>query len=114
MNTKLITKTYRASEIGLLNDKQFCPRTLVDAIIWLQARLEEVPAEYRSDAHISFDTDSEWGDYYATCEISYRRPETPEDIAERERQEAEQAERRRAKDLQLLAELQAKYQQPNT
>lgn len=85
------------------------PSDAAGAIAWFQAKLDAVPAEFRETAKIEIDVTSEHGTSYATIEFSYVRPETDEEEAEREQRVAAEAERRRALELRMLAELQTKY-----
>jgi hypothetical protein len=73
-------------------DGEWLPEKLSDAIAWLQEKLESVPTEYRDSAKIEIDSVSSWEDsHYASIEISYRRPPTEAEIADRKAKEAERA-----------------------
>ena len=98
MTTKLITQTYQQGRDWPLPE-------FAAAIAWLQVKLDEIPAEHRDTATIDFGCDSIYGDHYdSTITISYQLPETPKDIAMRERDEADMRERVRAKELQELSD----------
>src|SRR5579864_1132178 len=73
-------------------DGEWLPEKLSDAIAWLQEKLEIVPNEYRDSAKIEIDSVSSWKDsHYASIEISYQRPPTEAEIAERKAKKAERA-----------------------
>lgn len=90
------------------------PTDAAGALAWFRAKLDDIPAEFRDGAKIEFDSLGRYDSTYATIEISYVRPETDEEEAQREQWAAAQAERRRAEELRMLATLQAKYGAPKT
>ena len=81
-------------------DGKWMPDNLADAVAWLQAFLDQVPAEYRHTAKIEIDSVGSYEDsHYANIEISYQRPPTDEEkqarlAKEHQRNDARQAERR--------------------
>ena len=58
------------------------PENALELAAWLQAKLAEVPEEYRASAKVSTSSDYD-GESWLT--ISYERPATPEEIARRSR-----------------------------
>ena len=88
------------------------PEEATEAIAWFQNKLKDVPGEFRSTARIEIDSTSRYDSTYATIEIGYVRPETDEEEAQREKQSAAQADRNRANEMRLLAELIAKHGTP--
>jgi hypothetical protein len=95
-------------------DGDWPPESAAECIAWFQAKLASVPEEFRVTARIELDSTRSYDSSYATIEFSYTRMETDEEEAERGRQAAEQAERRRTQELRTLTELQAKYGSPKT
>lgn len=93
-------------------DGDWPPDDAAGALAWFQAKLADVPLEFRSTARIEIDSEESYGSSKATIEISYTRQETDEEEAQREQQAAALAERRRADELRTLASLQAKYGKP--
>ena len=89
-------------------DGDWPPKDAAGALAWFWAKLADVPTAFLSTARIEIG--SEEG--YTTIEISYVRPETNEEEAEREQQAAALADCRRANELRTLAALQAKYGKP--
>lgn len=63
------------------------PKKLVDAIAWLQDRLDAVPPEYRGSATFEIDGVDDYGDPSARISIKYRRPMTSQEIAQAEAEE---------------------------
>lgn len=61
------------------------PKTLPDLIVHLQAKMAEVPEEFRAQVEVEHDTDYEGG---WTLKAHYRRPETDAEAAEREANDA--------------------------
>lgn len=95
-------------------DGDWPPTDAVGALAWLQAKLDDIPAEFHGGAKIEFDSAIRYDSNYATIEFSYVRPETDEEEAQRERQVAAYVVRRRDDELRTLAALQAKYGAPKT
>jgi hypothetical protein len=86
------------------------PATLIGAIEWFQSKLALIPKKYRLTAQCEIDSVGSYeGSHYAYIEISYRRPETDEEMTQRfTKIQAEQHERERLERAKL-AELRAKY-----
>ena len=76
------TVTEKVKTYGYNGDADL-PRSLVDAVQTLSEDLLSIPAEYREDAEIDFDPGFEYGESYARVSITYERPETDEEEAER-------------------------------
>ena len=93
-------------------DGDWPPNDAAGFLAWVQAKIDDVPQEHRNTLRIELDSTSRYDSAYATIEFSYERPETDEEEAEREGRFAAQQERRRAEELRILAELQAKYGKP--
>lgn len=90
-------------------DSYWPPEDAVGCVAWFQNLLEAVPQEYLHTAKIDIGNYKEYDDAYAQIRISYTRPETDAEEAERERRERAAEEAARNRELQLLAQLQAKY-----
>jgi hypothetical protein len=101
--TKLISKTIEKY------DGDWPPINAEGFIGWFQAKLGDVPEEFRSTAHIKVDCVHHYDSNYATIEFCYTREETDDEEAVRKQQVAAYEESNRARELRLLAELQAKY-----
>ena len=76
---------------------------------WLAQQIESIPAEYRDVAKIDIGTDSSYDTCYATLEIKYQRPETPEETAARERRDADRRREREAADRAQYEALRRKF-----
>src|SRR5690348_5106317 len=60
------------------------PSPLLEFAAWLDGIMSEIPEEYHSAAQIEFDSTSSYYDsHYGHVEVSYRRPETDAEMAER-------------------------------
>lgn len=83
---------------------------LVDAIAWFQAKLAEIPEEYRAEARCEIDSSSGYEDcHYGHILISYCRPETDEELAARIAQERADKAHCERMEIAALRALQAKY-----
>ncbi len=87
------------------------PKPANEYISWFQARLNEIPTEYRNTAEIeinsqrpnTFETDR------AYIQITYYRPETDEEENIRLTNENHRKEQQRLTELRTLTELHTKY-----
>ncbi len=75
----------------------------------IQDNVVSIPAEYRESAKVDFNMESDYGSEYCYLEISYLRPETDQEEAERIQREAARHELVKARELRELQALQAKY-----
>lgn len=83
---------------------------LVDVIAWFQAKLAEVPEEYRAEARCEIDSASGYeGSHYGHIAISYTRAETDEEMTARETRKAANRAACEQRELAALRALQAKY-----
>jgi hypothetical protein len=87
-------------------DDDFPPSDATACVAWFVAVLNDIPEPYRSAAKIEIKAG---GLDYGRIEVSYTRPETDEEEAEREAAELAKAEERRAAELRQLAALMDKY-----
>lgn len=62
---------------------EYLPRSLTDAVRAFSKDWLSIPAEYRESAEIDFEPVFEYGESYACVRITYERPETDEEAAER-------------------------------
>ena len=67
------------------------PQNLSDFVRWTQSYLDLVPREYRHTAKIEIDNNQSYDAGYATIHIYYKRPETDEEMAEREGRDRDHA-----------------------
>ncbi len=102
--------SYPAEEVVFDEERPFCsedwiPDKLEQAIVWLQKKLEKIPAEYRGTASFEIDSNVEYDCSILTMKISYHRPATNGEVWERlvasERSIAAIERRDRARYLQL-------------
>jgi hypothetical protein len=100
---KTIIRTFK--EYG----KDWPPEDATGLLAWFQSELDDVPAEFRDKARIDITSEEVYESSKAIIEISYDRPETDEEMQERERFALAQQEQRRVSDLRTLARLQAEY-----
>lgn len=69
---------------------------LAGFIDWLKGQMAGIPKAFRASAKIKIDSTSGYEDsHYPSIEITYTRPETPEEIAARIAAHVEQIERRK-------------------
>jgi hypothetical protein len=94
---------------GRSYDEDFLPDNLAVAIVWLQAKISSVPAEFRDKTTIELDGSYDYG---MKIIIEYQRPPTEDEIATRRdasRKSAEdniaQAKARVVREEQKLAAL---------
>ena len=80
-------------------DHNFPPLNAIEFLEWVTDNINRIPEEFRDEADVEIDVDEDYGTYFPKIMISYRRPETDDEERKREEQE----------ELELLAELQAKY-----
>lgn len=66
---------------GRSYDDDFLPDNLAIAIVWLQAKLSSVPAEFRDKATIELEGDYDGGS--PTLTIEYQRPPTDDEVTAR-------------------------------
>jgi hypothetical protein len=85
------------------------PESLPKAIKWLQNYLSQVPTRLRSKTRINFDTYTEYGETYPRIEISYTRPETDDEWAQRKAELDERIEYHTSKRRQEFERLQAEF-----
>lgn len=80
------------------------PENFIEFIAWSNKKLMEIPEEFRASAKIEFDTDNcRYDDSNdLSIEITYRRPETSEELLER--LEEEEAAREKREHLEYLKE----------
>jgi len=79
-----MTKTKRVS-ICFDGGDDWPPERAADFMGWFQAKLRNIPSQYRGSATIAFNGGCYGdGDSYTEITISYERPETPEERADRE------------------------------
>lgn len=85
------------------------PTLLLDAIAWFQAKLQQIPEEYRAQARCTIGSTSSYDNHYGHIEISYDRPETAAECSKRLVEEEAHVALLRARDLKTLRTLLAKY-----
>jgi len=91
-------------------DPDFAPGQLQEFVLWSNALLDEIPEEFRATAEIEISSTSSYYDsHYATIEVTYRRPETDEEWEARKQDVAARMQEEKQRELNLLAQLQAKY-----
>ena len=69
------------------DDDDKWPEKLVPFIEWLQEALNQISPAYRDSADIELRTDSSYDTPCMTLKVTYDRPETAEEIADREMEE---------------------------
>ena len=85
---------------------------LVEVIEKLQAKLKEIPEEYRPTAEIDVEMEQYEYDtsYFVQVTISYERPMTAEEIIINDEEIRQDKERRRTWELYQLEQLKKKYE----
>jgi len=106
--TKTIHTQFKAHSYSL---NGWPPEDAAGLMGWFQKQFDAVPPEHRASLRVRIDA---YEDAYAYIEVSYTRPETDEEEALREMQEAARARRRVEDEKRTLAALKAKYENPTT
>ena len=111
MNTPIL-KTVTVVEAEQY-DEGFPSANLLSFNAWLQSHLASIPPEYRGGAEICFGYREDYGDsIYVTVCISYERPETPEEVAERVASSRHAFAEKELRERLLYAQLKVKYESP--
>lgn len=76
----------------------------------LQEAIGEIPEEYRDDARVEIDVDTQYDVSHADFIIRYYRPETDQEMTIREEREDRYRRDIEANERRKLAELKAKYE----
>lgn len=76
---------------------------------WLNAKLATIPPEHLEHAKVEIKSESTQDSHAPTIKISYERPETPEEIATRERRETERQAEREARDRETWEWLKKRF-----
>ena len=92
------------------NARSSPPGNLVEYIAWLQAKLNEIPEEFRPAARTDIYGSDSYGSGVLCYTIEYDRPETNEEEAARENADRVKADAVRQRELATLAALRAKYE----
>ncbi len=87
----------------------FPPTQLQEFILWANSLTDEIPEEYLSTAEIVIGAHHEYDDIDADIQVSYRRPETDEEWDARKQGVMTRMQAEQQRELNLLAQLQAKY-----
>lgn len=74
-----------------------------------QEKIDLIPKEFLSTAKVDLDCQERWGSAYLELEISYRREETPQELAIRKGQESKRVSELEIRERTQLAKLQEKY-----
>jgi hypothetical protein len=90
-------------------DADWIPDNLLKAISWLNAKLAEIPAEFRQTAELCIDASSFYDSATPSIEISYTRPQNDEDVREEEEQLAQSLARQQRDEMEQLRRLRIKY-----
>ena len=98
-NSRTITSSFECSE---------APESLPDFIRRMQAKLEEIPEEYRQSAKIEVREHDDLG--RAEYVIKYTRPETEQEIKARDAEIEAMKRRRERNEREQLARLKRKYE----
>ena len=111
MNTPIL-KTVTVVEAEQY-DEGFPSANLLSFHAWLQSHLASIPPEYQGGAEICFGCRESYGDsLYVTVSISYERPETPEEVAERVAGSRHALAEKELRERLLYAQLKVKYESP--
>jgi hypothetical protein len=86
------------------------PENLKAHILWLQAKLEMIPEEFRSTALVIIDAGESYGCGIPAYHIEYSRLETVKEKESRENRERLKADDIKNKDLSTLRGLLKKYE----
>ena len=87
------------------------PSNAIEFISWLTEKIELIPIEYRKEAIIDINSQHGYDETtYADIKIYYTRPETDEEMADREALEDRCKKLVIERELLKLVELKAKYE----
>lgn len=93
------------------DEADFPPTSLQGCISWFADKLDEVPVEHCSTAMVEFGVvDGYESSRDVTITVTYRRPETDEDEADRLRKEQKLSRYQEDRERETLAKLKAKYE----
>lgn len=93
-------------------DGDWPPEDAPGFLAWFQDYIDSVPDERRDTLRIELSSESGYeGSHYASIEISYTRPETPEEVFIRLAKRTELVAQNEREELAALAALKAKYEQ---
>lgn len=91
-------------------DRGFPPSGLIEFQAWLAKQVAKIPAEFVPAAVIEIESVGSYeSSSYANVKIAYDRPETAEEIAERERELTRRAAQQVQKELAEYERLKAKF-----
>jgi hypothetical protein len=90
---------------GRSYDEDFLPDNLIQAIGWLQSKLDSVPDEFKGSVTIEMESDSDCGPVALT--LAYQRPPTDDEVAARHAEYRKRTER----DIALAKERLAREEQ---
>lgn len=90
-------------------DAEFPPEDATECVAWFTKVLSDIPEQYRSIAKIRIGSETSYDWHKPVIKVSYTRPETDEEEAERESAERASLAAQREAELRTLAALQAKY-----
>lgn len=92
------------------DEGEWPPTDATECVAWFAGKLEAIPPEYRATARVGIESVPSYEDsHYVRIVICYVRPETDDEIAEREAEESRRKEAQKAQELRTLAALKAKY-----
>ena len=96
-------------EVTVCEMKQYdIPESLQSFVSFLNEKISEIPLEYRSVAKVEIAS----AEYSACLNITYCRPETEEEVRNRQHMESQSAARAERLERARLAELLEKYGTP--
>lgn len=95
---------------SLLDGGKYEPDSVGDVIDWLTKLLASIPAEHQASARFEVESYSEYDSDKAVVRVTYTRPETDEELAERIAEEKERRQRNEAQERRQLDALKAKYE----
>lgn len=103
------TRTITHYESGWSSER---PDNLTEYIAWLEAKLAEIPEQYRASANVEIEACPSYeGSVVLEYRITYTRPETDQERECREGAEVLQNAQREAQERAELKRLRAKYGQ---
>ena len=100
MNRTIIA--YKTDDLDISEDP-------VKFMAFWKDQFESIPKEFVDSARITIEAITKWECEYLEVKITYERPETTEEKRDRNKQARQSAGRNKARDLETLAKLQAKY-----
>lgn len=110
MNSVAMETTVRVFYAERYDGAGWPPEDFHGFVAWFTEHFESIPSQYRDSARVELDSRAHYEDsHYASIEITYKRPETEDEEAQRLAAEKQRLGYAEAAERRTLAALKAKY-----